>query len=402
MNQGGKRLRVLVSAYAFGPSDESEASAGWAFAVAAARSHEVWVVTRLRYRAEIEAALDADPALASRLHVDYLDNELLMRFKRGQFGVYWYYALWQRALARRARQLHAVHHFDVAHHVTFASDWLPCGLAQFPKEVPVIWGPVGGATLFPGALGKWVSRRSMMTEVLRDRVTEVMRRGLSERMARRASLVVCQNHEVARRFEGFAPVEVEPNAAFREEPAPFVPGDQREPRKAVYVGRLVGWKGVRLAVSCFADPRLSDWTFDLYGAGAEESWIRDEIDRLGLQDRVVLKGHRPRTEILEALSTARVMVFPSLHDSAGWVAGEASSSGCPVVCLDIGGPPLLAGPNALSVAPDENVLENLVQAILASQDHEGVAYHRWQLDRLPDVVDRWYATVPSSTQRSEK
>src|SRR4051794_24051671 len=45
-----RRLRVLISAYAFGPSDESEASAGWRFALAAAVDHDVWVLTRRRFR----------------------------------------------------------------------------------------------------------------------------------------------------------------------------------------------------------------------------------------------------------------------------------------------------------------------------------------------------------------
>ncbi len=73
---GENRLKVLISAYAFGPCDESEASAGWAFAVAAAANHDVWVITRLRFRPEIEQALAADPELAAHLRVQYLDHRV--------------------------------------------------------------------------------------------------------------------------------------------------------------------------------------------------------------------------------------------------------------------------------------------------------------------------------------
>jgi len=37
------------------------------------------------------------------------------------------------------------------------------------------------------------------------------------------------------------------------------------------------------------------------------------------------------------------LLFPSLHDEAGFVVAEAVAAGLPVVCLDVGGPPLIAG-----------------------------------------------------------
>jgi glycosyltransferase involved in cell wall biosynthesis len=40
---------------------------------------------------------------------------------------------------------------------------------------------------------------------------------------------------------------------------------------------------------------------------------------------------------------ANVFLFPSLHDEAGWVVLEAFANGLPVICLDVGGPPVLGG-----------------------------------------------------------
>ena len=61
--------RVLVSAYACGPGDEPEAAAGWAFARAAARSHQVHVITRHRFAPAVAAELARDPELARNLTV---------------------------------------------------------------------------------------------------------------------------------------------------------------------------------------------------------------------------------------------------------------------------------------------------------------------------------------------
>jgi glycosyltransferase involved in cell wall biosynthesis len=50
---------------------------------------------------------------------------------------------------------------------------------------------------------------------------------------------------------------------------------------------------------------------------------------------------------------ADVLLFPSLREEAGWIVVEALASGIPVVCLDRGGPPVLAG-NAALTAPVED------------------------------------------------
>src|SRR5439155_9835094 len=122
-----------------------------------------------------------------------------MRFKRRPRDVYWYYALWQRALARRARRLHAELGFDVAHHVTFAADWLPCGLARL-RGVPLVWGPVGGASYLSWPLARWLGARGIASELARSVGTRAARSLWGERTARRAALVVAQNDDVAARF----------------------------------------------------------------------------------------------------------------------------------------------------------------------------------------------------------
>ena len=50
-------MKILVSAYACEPGKGSEPGAGWLWARAAARRHEVWVLTRANNREAIEAAL---------------------------------------------------------------------------------------------------------------------------------------------------------------------------------------------------------------------------------------------------------------------------------------------------------------------------------------------------------
>ena len=390
-----RRLRVLISAYAFGPSDESEASAGWTFARAAAQRHDVWVITRRRFQDGIDAALAADPELAAHLTVQYVElSERLLARKRGPLDVYWYYALWQRRVGREAIAMHERIGFDVAHHVTFASDWLPVGLAAL-DGVPKVWGPVGGSTYLPLRMCRWIGPRSSAGELVRSIFTRLMRRIFGDGMARRSAVVAGLNPDVARRFRYARRVVAEANAALLPVPEAAPPAAAATPartgKRAVFVGRLVGWKGPRLAVAAIAEPVAHDWTLEFFGAGRDEPHIRRLAEKLGVGDRVIFHGHRPRTEALAAYAEADAMLFPSMHDSAPWAVAEASAAGCPVVCLDRGGPPMLAGPNAYAVPADRNVVRNLADALVRAGQHRGEPYRRWSIDRLPDLLADWYA-----------
>lgn len=401
------RRRVVMSAYACGPGPGygSEPGAGWAFARAAARSHDVVVLTRERFRDAISAELEADPELAAHLHPVYVSlDERLERRKRRGFDVYWYYALWQREAASIIRGLHQEKPFDIGHHVTFASDWLPCGLVDVPG-IPMVWGPVGGSTTTPPPLRRWIGRRASLGESARSLLSAAARGRWGDRAARRARVVVAMNDDVARRFASARRVVVEPNCAI-EIPGSIVrrePGDAPETRTAVFVGRLVGWKGERLAAAALAHPAAEGWTLDVYGEGSEEPTLRADLAELGIASRVRLLGQQPRETVLQAIADADAMLFPSMHDSAGWVVAEAVSLGCPVVCLDVGGPPIIVGDRGSAVSPyADDVVADLAMALGAVAGRYAPT-DRWAPDRLPDLVDAWYADAvaqpPATTRR---
>ena len=390
------RLRVLISAAACGPCEEPEASAGWAFAVAAARRHDVWVITRPRFREQMEAALAEDPVLARHLRVEYLDLPAwVIAMRRRSWDLYWYYALWQRALTRLARRLHRDVGFDVAHHVTFANDWLPCGVARL-HEVPLVWGPVGGASRFDFVrMRRWLGRRGLVGEVARALSTGIARRRWGDPAARRARVVVAQNDDVAARFASSRRVVVEPNAAL--DPPRARPARPSGPPTALFVGRLIGWKGARLALATIAHPLAASWHLHVYGDGYDRELLERLADQLEIADRVTFLGHRPRQEVLAAYEEADALLFPSMHDQAGWVVGEASQAGCPVVCLPLGGPPILAGPNGFVASLEGDVVRNLAEQLVLAGEQGGQVHARWSRDRLSELVDDWYADAVGAT-----
>ncbi len=402
---GGRRLRVLISAYACAPGlDEPEAGAGWAFARAAAVHHDVWVVTRHRFEPAVSAALAAEPEIARHLTVVYLDlSPRTMALRRRPGSVYWYYALWQRALRRTAADLHARQGFDVVHHVTFAVDWQYCGLGQLARTVPFVWGPVGGASYQPWRLAGCLGPRGIVGEVVRSSATRIARRIWGDPMARAARLVLAQNTDDARRFASSRRVVLEPNSAFAA--LPLRTTRAGDGRKAVFVGRLVAWKGPALAVAAMAEAAADDWTLDLYGTGPQLPRLQKLVRDLGLAGRVTFHGHVPRSRILEVYGEVDAMLFPSMHDSAPWAVGEASSMGLPVICLDVGGPPVLADVNGYPVRVAKKsrkaVIAALASELVSVGGIGGRQHERWSAGRLETLIDEWYqaavAEVPATS-----
>ncbi|GAA3533765.1 hypothetical protein AFL01nite_21440 [Aeromicrobium flavum] len=390
------RLRVALGAAACGPGDEPEQSAGWAFALAAAQEHDVWVFTRPRLAESMESALRADTELAQHVTLIYHDLPAwVQRIRTLPLGIYVYYGFWQWTLRRVVRRTHDEVGFDVLHHVTFANDWLPTALTAVP-DVPLVWGPVGGATAVPvRRLRRWLGARGAVVETVRGALTGLPRRLWGDRIAARASLVVAQNPGVAERFGDSRRVEVEPNAALE----PLAVVDRPHVRRsddghlAVFVGRLLAWKGGRLALATLAHPRAAGWRLEVFGEGYERPALEALARELGIDDRVTFHGHRPRTEVLDAFVRADALLFPSMHDQAGWVAGEASSLGCPVVCLPLGGPATLAERNAYVAPLEGDIVANLAEQLGAAAEHGGTPHDRWSRERLPAVVGRWYREV---------
>jgi glycosyltransferase involved in cell wall biosynthesis len=309
-----------------------------------------------------------------------------------RWGGFVYYLMWQVAVARALRQLEREGGVDIVHHLTWASDSLPTPLLA--SRAPVrIWGPVGGSTRTLLGLYHFLSGRARIDEMIRDVVNTSFRRFGADRVARHATLVVALNHDVEQRFAASGtPIIVEPNCAL--DPDQLLGGSvelggRGDERVAVFVGRLLGWKGPRLAIESLL--HAPGWRLVVMGDGPERERLVQTAVRLGVEDRVEMRGVVPRSEVLAAFRSADAMLFPSYHDSSSWAVAEATALGCPIVCLDAGGTPLVGGRNSHVVERRPTVsLPDRIGAALNDLDGRGESEDRWNSKRLPALLAGWY------------
>lgn len=390
----GHQLRVLVGAYACDPTRGSEPGVGWQWVRGIARNHEAWVLTRAKNRAPIAAALAAEPEL--HIHPVYVDFPRVRAICKPLRAMRVYYLVWQLACRRRAAAIVRANDIDVAHHVTFAVDWLPTALDGV--GVPLVWGPVGGSTYSPVRQWRWIGPRGVAFEVVRLVVTRLLRAAFARRTARGARLIVVQNPDGARSFsDSGAKVVVEPNSAVDADALlagdALATRDDRGELVAVSATRLLPFKGLAIAIAALEHPGACRWRLEILGDGPDRRRLARIVRRRGLESRVTFRGKVPRREALATIADADAFVLPSLHEAAGLAVAEAITLGTPVVTLAYGGTQVLgaAGPVAL-IDPCGTSLDVQVAESLDSLPPRDPT-RRWDSSRIPALVDGWYASV---------
>jgi glycosyltransferase involved in cell wall biosynthesis len=333
-------LRVLLSAYACEPAKGSEPGIGWHWAVEIARlGHEVHIVTRTNNVNAIRAGLAAIPEL--RLTVHGYDLPQWMRWwKKGKRGIRLYYVLWQWGAYRFARRLHASAPFDLAHHITFGVFRHPSFMGRL--GIPFVFGPVGGGESSPRALLQSLPWRGRLAERLRAAANHIASFDpLVRGTMRRAILICCNTKEtmmrIPPRYRGKT-ICVHDVAVDSEGIAGAI--SLAEGAEFLFVGRLLYWKGIHLALRALAQLRIEglEARLTVIGDGSARAWLENLAHELTIEGAVSWRGWLARGDALAAYANHAAFVFPSLHDSGGTVVMEAMAQGLPVVCLDLGGP----------------------------------------------------------------
>ncbi|MGH8627108.1 MAG: glycosyltransferase family 4 protein, partial [Gammaproteobacteria bacterium] len=332
----------------------------------------VWVLTRPESKEPIESELTRNPV--TTLHFVYVTLPFWRDSARwgisGGMQVHCY--LWQIGAYFVARRLHREIGFDFVHHVTFQKYAYPSFLSLLP--VPFVWGPVGGGETAPKAFWKDFSFSAKSYELAR-----IVARQLGEvdpfvrLTARRSSLAGATTPETAKCLYrlGARNVEIKVGVGLSEQDiahlAQYGPPDSSRVR-FISIGRLLHWKGVHLGLRAFAEAKLSNAEYWVLGDGPERDRLSALVSALGIARYVTffLRWMR-REEVLARLGESDVLVHPSLHDSGGWVCIEAMAAGCPVVCLDLGGPAVLVTKETgfkIEACNPEQVVRDMTKAMV--------------------------------------
>jgi glycosyltransferase involved in cell wall biosynthesis len=380
------RTRPLLIAEAANPEWVSVPLVGWSHARAIMDLSNAHLVTQVRNREAILrtglregedfTAIDSE-AVAKRMHQ-------LSSLIRGKSGVNWTtstalqtlaypyfeHLAWQQLGARiRGGE------FDVVHRITPLSPTTPSPIARKCRQanVPFILGPLNGGVPWPREFDAGRRREKEWLSYVRD-VYKLLPGYHSTRQNAAAILIGSRDtwRQMPRSYHHKCFYQPE-NAI---DPARFKKRRSRRasvPVKAVFVGRLVPYKGADMLLEASL-PLLKSGrlTLDVVGDGPEMHKLRRNVESEGLQSAVTLAGWVKHDQVQDRLLEADILTFPSIREFGGGVALEAMAVGVVPVVTNYGGLGELVTENTgflIAMGSRNEIIGRLRETLMRLADH---------------------------------
>lgn len=336
-------VRILIAAFSCRPNSASEDQIGWSILKLLARHHEVGVITHPIRQKGIEGGEDLE--LGSRVKFVYAGKTFKWHPVRlvAQIQTRLVYLAWLKEAQRAANEWLAREKFDLMHHVTITTWRLPpvsnqCG-------VPLIWGPLGGAAVYPIRFTRWLSPLSRVFESVRTISSQIS--ALDPRIrrsAQQASQIICVNEETAALMKKMGKKDDSRvhllNAAFFSRSLVSGYGEilhrrtADQPLRAFAGGFLVGSKGIHFALHALARAKKAGWVvpYTVASEGPEREFLASQARKLGLGSQVVFRPPFFGAEYRQALADHNLFLLPSFREGSAITILEAMLCGqVPVV-----------------------------------------------------------------------
>ena len=339
---GEKRPKILLICYQCAPEGGSVAMIGWRWYKHLSERAAVRLVTHIRHQHELE------PILEKGASVTYIDterfagplwraaNRFLGRSQHVLFMVsnidFLYFGYKVRQYFRGKD---AARQYDICHVATPVSPVAPHRFGKIGP--PTVLGPLnGGASTargFPeitGAERMWLFKLRALSRVFT----------VWWGTYRHADLIYSANETNDRAIPKKWRSKIRRMSengvdAVATRVPPFPSADRLE---LLFVGRLIAIKGLSLLIDAIAGLDAPALRLRIVGAGPEEPFLRERIERRGLDHCIEFLGFQPQAALPELYRSCHFNVLPSIRESGGATILEAMAEGRPSIALDHGGP----------------------------------------------------------------
>lgn len=350
---------------------------GWKAVASIAKRHDVRVLVHEMNRPDWERSGklgEIPPNVRVRFvagRAEWHTNRLMARIQS-----WTRYLQFSKAALAEAMAWHAEEPADLVHQVTYATWRVASPLWQMP--IPLVWGPLGGAAVFPRKFLSILGTSSKLFELVREfsGMMAVRNRGL-RRCLRNAAVVIAANQET---LEFLAPLRpgpllkvpvtsvVDAEAARLKRPA-RAHADPSVPLRLFAGGNIGGSKGVSLALRAVAKLKQQGVAvhYLIAGGGPELATLEALADALGITAEVTFHPGFAGADYVRALQESDVYFLPSFRETMPITLIEAILAGCYPVVADASAPGeivRLVGGDAVPVESPDQVVAALVAAIV--------------------------------------
>jgi glycosyltransferase involved in cell wall biosynthesis len=206
-----------------------------------------------------------------------------------------------------------------------------------------IWGPIGGLESLTPDFIKNFSLKSRVIETTR----RIIAKGISlspgfKFRCKNADLILCKTKST---FDSI-PEKYRDKAVIFTDVAANIGGlepinDNYSNAELTFVsaGRLDGWRGFDIMIEAFAHALETEKNMKLHimGDGTEKKRLKALINKLGIEDSVLLLGNVSTERYREEIANSDVVLNTCLKEGGVTTAFDCMTYGKPLICLDTGG-----------------------------------------------------------------
>jgi glycosyltransferase involved in cell wall biosynthesis len=389
------------------------------------RGVEAWLVVHERTRRELESRFPSDRDRLRfiedrRLHrlLFRLSHFLPRRISESTLGLL-SQLLTQYLQRRIVRELIAQESIDIVHQPIPVSPRFPSLMWGF--GVPVIIGPMNGGMEYPPGFRhaeSFFSRAAIRFGRRLSNAVNSMLPGkkfasflLAANGRTRLALPSCAQGRIVEMPENGVDLETWSAEALQ----PPSPQDRTDLFRFVFIGRLVDWKSVDVAIEALREAPEAE--LEIIGDGPMRTAWQNLSEQFGVAHRVTFSGWRPQEACAPRLRSAVALLLPSIYECGGAVVLEAMAAGVPVIATKWGGPAdyldsdcgLLVEPlsrkalvTGFGKAMQQLIAQPELGKQMGQQGRERVArYFDWER-KTERILDIYRAAIGSTAERPDE
>ncbi len=331
-------MKILVNCYACSPYKGSEPGMGWNFVSSLAKHHELHIITESKFEQDITRYFKENPEEKEYYRFYFIRKERHKKLRKiWPPSYYWFYRKWQKKAYQLALELHKKEKFDVVHQLNMVGYREPGYLWKI-KDVPFVWGPIGGFNITPWNILPSMGFYGMVFYGCRNtinlwqmhtmqRVKKAMQRADAiisatqdckdaiQKLYNRDSIIIPEVGMVEQK-------EVIATERKTNEPLRICWSGEHTPRKALY-----------LLIEAMAKIKNANIELHVVGKGRETRRWQEKAKKLGVEN-IIWHGWIERSKALSIMQKVHIFVITSMSDLTSTVILEALSFGLPVVTMD--------------------------------------------------------------------
>lgn len=355
---------ILISAFSCLPDRGSEPGIGWNWAIQAAKTQNVYVLTRTKCKEKIEPKIPYE--LKDNLHFIYCDSSSNLR----NISIYLEYIIWQISSYRMAKKIIKEIKFDYIIHLTFGNVFLPTFMHKL--KIPFIWGPLGGGEKVNYEFYKDFKLKDRFPHIVKDLLIKTVKINpfvLSP--TKKSKLIIARTEDTKsifpKKYHNKIDIKLETCIDLS---SVNVDTDKKQHINdniinLVFSGRLIAFKNAVALIEAMKIVDEKNIILHIIGDGNQKSIIEKKIDDYGLNNNVILHGEMPREQTLEIVKNSDIFVFPSLRECGSWALMEAMLLEKPIICFNRNGMNIVTD-ESCAIRIDANSQEELIKYIASA------------------------------------